>query len=214
MRTVGIESIRRRQLIDATLAVIEKEGFQGATVGRISKASGMSVGIISHYFDGKQGLLQATMRHLLSLLKTDLLDLLSEHGNDPVARLHAIVASNFSRSQTNMAVAKAWLAFWAQAMHSPELARLQRINERRLYSNLVFSLVQLMPDKQARETAQTIAALIDGVWLRAALSEGRIESKEAVALCVRYLDQTLSAQKTVSPQKQSQRSQENREEAQ
>ncbi len=213
MRIVGIESIRRRQLIDATLTVIEKEGFQGATVGRISKASGMSVGIISHYFGGKQELLEATMRHLLSLLKTDLLSLLAEHGNGPVARLHAIIASNFSRSQTNMAVAKAWLAFWAQAMHSHELARLQRINERRLFSNLVFSLRQLMPDKQARDTAQTIAALIDGVWLRAALSEGRIESEEAIALCERYLDQTLSARRTVQFKQQQSSNQANKEEA-
>lgn len=193
MPIAGIESIRRQQLIDATLVVIEKEGFQGATIGKISKASGMSVGIVSHYFGGKQGLLEATMRYLLASLQADLLHMLAVRASDPYTRLNAIVDANFAGAQVDLKAAKAWLAFWAQAMHSPELARLQRINERRLLSNLMFSLRQLLPADRVKGTAQTIAALIDGFWLRAALSEGRLEPGQAVALCRDYLEQTLSA---------------------
>lgn len=193
MPRVGIEPLRRQQLIDAALEVIAREGFQGATVGRISQASGMSVGIISHYFGGKNGLLEATMRYLLSSLRLDLLQRMEEGYNDPHARLVAIIESNFSGVQTDLKSARTWLAFWAQAMHSPGLARLQRINEQRLLSNLMVSLRHLLPEERVKETAQTIAALIDGFWLRAALSEGRIERQQAVAMCRHFLDQTISA---------------------
>ena len=188
---LDIELMRRQQLIQATLGVIEREGFQGATVERISKASGMSVGLVSHYFGGKQGLLEATMRHLLDALRKDLLQRVSRQNSSPRDRLIAIIEANFSGVQTDAGAAKTWLAFWAQAMHNPAMARLQRVNERRLYSNLMTSLAKLVPRNKADRVAQTIAALIDGFWLRAALSEGRIDSDTAVVMCVSFLDQML-----------------------
>lgn len=193
MARVDVESIRRRQLIEATLQVIEQNGFQGATVGKIARASDLSVGIVSHYFGGKQGLLEATMRYLLSTLQQDVLRMMAERPDDPRERLMAIIDANFSGVQTDPQSAKTWLAFWTQAMHSPDLMRLQRVNERRLLSNLMVYLRALMPLERARATAQTVAALIDGFWLRAALSEGRIEPDEAVDLCRTYIDQAINA---------------------
>jgi TetR/AcrR family transcriptional regulator, transcriptional repressor of bet genes len=191
MPKISIESIRRQELIEATLKVIETHGFQAATVSRISQVSGLSVGIVGHYFGGKQALLEAAMRHLLSLLGRDLASLLTTIPEDPHARLMAIVDANFSGSQTVDMSAKTWLAFWSQSMHSPALARLQRLNERRLLSNLKFYLRQLLPDDQVTGTAHSVAALIDGFWLRAALSEGRLETDRAAGLCKSYIDMTI-----------------------
>lgn len=191
MARIGVETIRRQQLIDATLQVIEEHGFQGATVGKIAAIADLSVGIVSHYFGGKQGLLEATMRRLLSSLQQDVSKLMADRPNTPRERLMAIVDANFSGVQTHAQSSKTWLAFWTQAMHSPDLMRLQRVNERRLLSNLMFYLRQLMPKPQVRSTAQTIAALIDGFWLRAAMSEGRIEPSQAVTLCKTYIDQAI-----------------------
>ncbi|MGP4845048.1 transcriptional regulator BetI [Marinobacter sp. 1Y8] len=193
MARLDVEPIRRQQLIDATLRVIEDNGFQGATIGKIARVSGMSVGIVSHYFGGKQGLLEATMRHLLATLCSDVQQRMVERPDTPRERLMAIVDANFSGVQTDPQSAKTWLAFWTQAMHNADLMRLQRVNERRLLSNLKYYLRALMPDQQARATAQTVAALIDGFWLRAAMSEGRIETDEAVNLCKTYIDQAIRA---------------------
>lgn len=193
MARLDVESIRRQQLIDATLKVIEDNGFQGATIGKIAQASGMSVGIVSHYFGGKQGLLEAAMRHLLATLGGDVLRSMEARRDTPRDRLMAIVDANFSSVQTDPQSAKTWLAFWTQAMHSPELMRLQRVNERRLLSNLQYYLKALIPANQVKGIAQTIAALIDGFWLRAAMSEGRIEPDEAIALCKTYIDQAIQA---------------------
>ena len=193
MARLDVEPIRRQQLIEATLKVIEMHGFQGATIGKIARESSMSVGIVSHYFGSKQGLLEATMRFLLTSLRQDVLKLMANRPDDPRERLMAIVDANFSGVQTNAQSARTWLAFWTQAMHSPDLMRLQRVNERRLLSNLKFYLRQVMPASQARQTAQTIAALIDGFWLRAAMSEGRIEPDDAIAMCKRYVDQSIHA---------------------
>lgn len=192
MPKLDVGPMRRKQLIDATLNVIAEHGFQGTTIGKISKASGLSVGIVSHYFDGKQGLLVATMRHLLSELKVDVQGSLANYSVTPKDRLMAIVDANFSAVQTETNAAKTWLVFWSQAAHTPELARLQRVNERRLYSNLAYYLRPLVPKTWVRGAAQTLASLIDGFWLRAALSEGRIETEQAVFLCKSYIEQVVA----------------------
>src|SRR5699024_11054485 len=63
---VGIEALRRQQLIAATMAPVYEAGPYDATVSRIARHAGVSAGIISHYFGGKNGLLEATMRQILS----------------------------------------------------------------------------------------------------------------------------------------------------
>src|SRR3546814_17201013 len=73
MPKVGMEDLRRRQLIAATITSIHEQGFANATISRISKNAGLSGGIVAHYFDDKAGLLAATMRSLAQ-------DLLRETG--------------------------------------------------------------------------------------------------------------------------------------
>src|SRR5690625_6795075 len=58
---IGMQPIRRQQLIQATMAAIDEVGLADATVLRIARHAGVSAGIISHYFGGKDGLLEATI---------------------------------------------------------------------------------------------------------------------------------------------------------
>jgi hypothetical protein len=85
-------------------------------------------------------------------------------------RLQAIVGGNFDETQISSAAMKAWLAFWASSMHQPMLYRLQQVSSRRLLSNLVYEFRRELPREQAQEAGYGLAALIDGLWLRAALS--------------------------------------------
>ena len=64
-----MEPLRRRQLIEATISVVAEVGLQATTISLISKKAGLSSGIISHYFGGKQGLIEATVRYLLETLR-------------------------------------------------------------------------------------------------------------------------------------------------
>ena len=78
MPKVGMEPIRKRQLIAATVEVIHRNGFADTTVQTISRAAGMSPGIIHHYFGGKGPLLAATMRALMVELRSCLVPALRE----------------------------------------------------------------------------------------------------------------------------------------
>ena len=165
-----MKRVRQQQLIDATLISVERHGLQHTTINTISSLAGMSSGIISHYFGGKQGLIEATLKYLLSELKQALLIRTSGKTLSPITRLSMIVEANFTDLQRSSAVTKAWLSFWSQSMHEPGLARLQHINSQRLYSNLLVSFKQLLPETVAINAAKQTAAVIDGFWLRSALS--------------------------------------------
>lgn len=193
MPKLGMEPIRRRQLIDATISSIGRYGYGEATVQRISRTAGVSSGIIHHYFGGKDELLEASMRALLAELRSEVVTRLAR-AVTPRARLEAIVDGNFAPSQFDPAVIAAWLAFWSQARHQPGLARLQRINQRRLYSNLHHAFAQVVTPEAAVQASKGLAALIDGLWLSAALS-GTRDTGEARAIAHRFLDHELKGRR-------------------
>ncbi|WP_275287153.1 transcriptional regulator BetI [Halomonas elongata] len=200
MPKVGMEPIRRQQLIKATMAAIDDVGLADATVMRIARHAGVSAGIISHYFGGKDGLMEATMRQILN----DLGEAVSARRKalsttSPRAHLEAIIDGNFDRSQVTGPVAKTWLAFWASSMHQPQLQRLQNVNDRRLYANLCHQFRLLMPREQARDAARALAAMIDGLWLRGALTPEGLDSDRARRLARDYLDQLLRTQDARTP---------------
>ncbi|OZG72138.1 transcriptional regulator BetI [Hahella sp. CCB-MM4] len=194
MPKIVVEEEKREQLIEATLQSVEEYGIQGTTINRISQFAGVSTGIISHYFGGKQALMEATVRYLLNALQKTLITELEKSDGSPQARMMAIIQANFSKLQVSDRAAKTWLAFWAQAMHDPELARLQRVNEKRLFSNLKVTLREILPEDQVEEKAQTIAALIDGLWLRSALSTGGLTVSQAERICRNYVNELFEAQ--------------------
>src|SRR6185437_5117295 len=179
-----MQPIRRQQLIDATITSISRYGLAETTVQRISREAGVATGIIHHYFGGKDELLEATMRRLLQLLREDAIARLAAAPTHE-ARLRAIIDSNFAASQFQGEVISAWLAFWAEVPHVARLARLQRLNARRLRSNLLHSLRALLPTPAAEETARGLVALIDGLWLHAAL-DGSLDGEGARAIADRY----------------------------
>jgi TetR/AcrR family transcriptional repressor of bet genes len=108
-----------------------------------------------------------------------------------VARIKAIVGGNFDSRQLDSKVVKTWLAFWSQAMHHPNLFRLQRVNEQRLLSYLRLELKRVMEPERAQFVAQGIAALIDGIWLRGALTPGGINGELAQRIITDYLERQL-----------------------
>jgi len=188
MPKVGMQKIRKPQLIQAAIEAINEYGFSGATVSIIGKNAGVSPAIINHYFGGKNGLFEETMKSLIREF-FDILRVQVQQAHDASAkeRVMAIVRASFSQSQTNPEVVKAWMGFWASAMHTPSLYRLQNVYNRRLHTSLVVVLRDHFDIDEARNIAQTVVALIDGMWLRGSLSGGIDKTRSAKQIQT-YLD--------------------------
>lgn len=60
---------RKAQVLNAATECFRRQGFHGASMAQISKAAGMSVGHIYHYFENKEAIIAAIVeRDLLNLL--------------------------------------------------------------------------------------------------------------------------------------------------
>ncbi|WP_343559889.1 choline-binding transcriptional repressor BetI [Kiloniella sp. b19] len=192
MPRIGVEEIRKKQLIEATIAVIHEVGFTAATIAKISKHAGLSTGIVAHYFTDKDGLLVATQKHLMQELGQETRDLLAQ-ADSPHKRLMAIVNANFSDNQFKKGVADVWLAFWALVPQSPQLSRLHRINEQRMQSNFRSALQPLIGEQHINQAAISLASLIEGLWLRCALSDGGITPAEARSIMKQHIDTLIES---------------------
>lgn len=193
MPKVGMPDIRKPQLVKATITVIDRVGLHAASISLISKEAGVSTGIINHYFGGKHGLLEETMREILRQLSDTITSQLKVlPANAHQQRINAIINGNFEGYQAENKVAKTWLAFWSYSMHDAQLKRLQRVNEKRLLSHLRIELKALLNNDQAELVAHGIAALIDGIWLRGTLNPEGINADKARAIINDYLEKQLT----------------------
>ncbi|HHZ07554.1 MAG TPA: transcriptional regulator BetI [Rhizobiales bacterium] len=193
MPKLGMEPLRRRALIDATISAIGERGSLDVTMSEIAGRAGVSSALAHHYFGAKHDLLLATMGHLLAELGTELRAALRA-ATDPRKRLSAVISVNFSETQFRPETVAAWLTFYVAAQHSEDLRRLLRIYARRLHSNLMSGLSALMSRHEAERVAESVAALIDGLYIRRALKDGTPNPASAVALVEDYLSLRLSQQ--------------------
>ena len=144
----GTAEARRRALIGAALREISDRGSLDVTVAQIAGRAGVSAALAHHYFGAKDDLILATMRHLLAEFGAVVVAGL-RRADTPRARLSAIVRGSFGPEQFHRATISAWLTFYAWALRSPAAARLLRIYQRRLHSNLVHALKPLVPAAEA-----------------------------------------------------------------
>ncbi len=194
MPKIGMEPLRRRELIDATIRTIGQRGSLDVTVAQIAHEAGVSPALAHHYFGGKDKLILATMRHLLRELGNDL-NAAIKLAESPHQRIAAIIAVNFSASQFAQETITAWLTFYVHAQQSDDTRRLLRIYARRLHSNLVFALEQITSHKRAVRIAEGAGALIDGLYIRHALGADSPNAASAIALVKDYIAVQLSAGK-------------------
>ncbi len=199
MPRIGMEPLRRRELISATIDAIHAHGMAQVTVGEIARRAGVSAALAHHYFGGKDQLLLATMRHLLAELGEEIQAGLSE-ARTPQARIAAVIRGNFSPRQFRPAVISAWLAFYVQAQNDPEAQRLLNVYTRRLESNLLHALRELTTRDRATRIAETAAALIDGLWIRHSLAGRSPDPRGAAHLVEMAIGDALRAPPDITEQ--------------
>jgi betaine-aldehyde dehydrogenase len=187
-----IEDSRRRQLIEVTIDSLAELGYVGTTLAQIAARAGVSPGLVAHYFGDKDGLLYAAFRSLARHVGNQVRVRLRQVST-PRGRIQAVIDANLAPEEFEQRNGTAWLAFWGQVLQVKSLRRVQSVYQQRTLSNLRSSLKKLVPPDEAQRLAAMIAAMIDGVWLRAALSGWReADSESARALLTTFVDGRLS----------------------
>ncbi|MGH8268543.1 MAG: transcriptional regulator BetI, partial [Steroidobacteraceae bacterium] len=167
-----------QQLIEVTIDSLAEVGYVGSTLAQIAQRAGVSPGLVGHYFGDKDGLLEAAFRTLARRIGERVGERF-KLARTPRGRVQAVIDANLAPEEFDQRTGTAWLAFWGQVLHVKGLKRVQAVYQRRMLSNLRHALKRLLPADEARSLASMIAAMIDGVWLRAALSRWQEADSES-----------------------------------
>jgi TetR/AcrR family transcriptional repressor of bet genes len=184
-----MEPIRKAALVKATIVEIARTGTLDVTVAQIARRAGMSSALAHHYFGSKDDMFLAAMRHILTLYGAEVRGALAV-AEGPDGRVKAILRASFSPGNFRREVVGAWLNFWVLAQSVPAARRLLAIYQGRLRSNLRAALRPLAGPR-ANEIADSLGAMIDGLYLREVLKSGPPDGAAAVATALRQLDAEL-----------------------
>ncbi len=190
-----IEDLRRKELIEAAHRVFMRDGLDGLTTKRICEAAGMSPGILSYYFKGKEDVLFAMVRLNNRILMAAGIAGMAR-ATTRWARLEAIISGNFPADLFEPNVANAWLSVCAASARNPRYARLQRIFYARLRSNLASVFSGVVASSRFDDLVLALGTMIDGLWLRRASGEA-LGRDDAVCLVMNVATALLTEEERV-----------------
>jgi AcrR family transcriptional regulator len=72
MKTSRVSTIRREQIIDAAIAVIDEQGIQHLSLSEIEKKTGLARGQLMYYYHSKEEILLAVFDRLLEMMHAHL----------------------------------------------------------------------------------------------------------------------------------------------
>lgn len=88
-----IEQARREQIIEAAIDTIAELGYVKSSLARIAERAGISKGVISYHFAGKDELLERVVERIYLAAAEHIASRVTEHSGDPVAMLRVHILS-------------------------------------------------------------------------------------------------------------------------
>lgn len=156
---------QRQSLASAAITVIDGVGIEGARLRDVAKAARVTTGAVTHYFDGKDALLEAALAEVARRIR-ERLDDPADSRKSPLDQAAAFLPLDEARRGEW----RVWLAFWGRAIAEPRLAVVHRDHYAGFVERLAASFVaQGAAADQAQGLADAVIAAIDGVGTRATL---------------------------------------------
>ena len=178
---------RRRELIEATWAVVASEGLDALTMRRVAEEAACTTGRITHYFEDRDELLVAALGRAHEAAGERTLAAFASE-SDPRRRLRAVLEQALPLDATSTKEWKVWIAFWAVATTDARLAREDARRYREWNRLLGETLSGLVSAQRVDELARILIAAIDGLGLRAAIHPGAATRRSVLATLDALLD--------------------------
>jgi AcrR family transcriptional regulator len=182
--TRATEAERREDLILATLDCIAEFGIQGATVRQIATRAGVTGGLIRHYFAGKDQMLEAAYRTVMTGM-TETAVAAAAEGQTAKERLRRFVIANVTPPVTDPRTLSLWAAFISHIQTDPTFAAIHRDNYLAFLEALEGLLTDFFSEEkralskaQCRSFAIALNALVDGLWLEGTLAADMFGEQE------------------------------------
>ncbi|MGI9489426.1 MAG: TetR family transcriptional regulator C-terminal domain-containing protein [Geminicoccaceae bacterium] len=183
------EDVRRQALIDATLDAVADLGLPGANVREVAARASVTPGLIRHYFQSKDRLVEAAYTAFITEMIAEVRRQVGE--GRPAERLERLVRASCSEPLASSRHIAIWAAFVGAAHTDAAMARVHRDGYRSFRQLLEEIIADLGTERcieieTARISRQAIAvnAIIDGIWLEVSLDRAAFDGIDIMALAL------------------------------
>ncbi len=188
-----LPELRKANLVEATLVCLKRHGFQGASIRKISAEAGVSVGLISHHYAGKDELVAEAYMAVTGRVMGLLREAMAQAAPNARERLSAFFRASFCSELLDPQLLDAWLAFWG-AVKTAEAINQVHDHSYGEYRNELCRLLASLAEEEgwlgfdADLAAISLSALLDGLWLESGLNPGTFTPEQGVVICEAWVD--------------------------
>lgn len=189
---------RRETLILATLSLIGKKGVQAATVRGIAEEAGVTLGLIRHYFDGKDALINAAYQFHMNRLTAETMDLPFNRAEPASVQLARIVRASLTPPVSAPEAVGLWAGFVTMVRQDSSMAEVHRRTYFEFRDRLQALIAMTLREADRTPTEEDLHALaiacnavIDGLWLEGGALPDAFAAGELVRIGLRSVGAIL-----------------------
>jgi AcrR family transcriptional regulator len=164
-----IEEARRRQIVDTAIRTIATRGYSQASLAEIARQAGISKGVISYHFEGKEELVEEILSRLLRE-PAEFIKKRVDASDRAMDRLRSYVTANFEFMKTHRDNYVALVDLWeSRASGSGNRFSIEAYGPSRTYLSRILETGHQGGEFRELDhvtVASVIQASIDGVMLQ------------------------------------------------
>lgn len=151
----------RKQIVDAAFELFANEGYSKTSIAAVAEKAGISKGLIYHYFDSKEAILEAIFDQLVAL-GDEMMAFPEEFG--PAEKIKQTLEQTFEfiEKETGMGRLMVSLALQSDVFDSLK-PKLEKVQERQImmFKEIMWDLGHTEPELEAYQ----LGALLDGILM-------------------------------------------------
>jgi AcrR family transcriptional regulator len=159
-----IEQARRSQIVDSAVETIAELGYGNASLAQIAKRAGISKGVISYHFAGKDELMQQVLTESMALAQAEMLPRI-EAGDGPLGRLRGHIEGNIAFIKAH----PKHLVAMVEILNNAKDEKGEHVVDVSAFGGLVGQIAQAFAGAQAQGLVRAFDPLVMAQTLRSAL---------------------------------------------
>lgn len=173
---------READILDAALAVLARDGIGGVTMRAVAREAQVSLGLANYYFTDKSSLVCAALRRI----GEQDLEIVQPPDGDARGRLVAALRRVGEDQFLEPRYLALRLQLWSLATVDPAYGAINRDAQRRYLDGLTELVHAATPGLGRRDAARRAGEILvvqNGVWLTAAILDGRDALARSIERC-------------------------------
>jgi len=177
---------RRRELVEASWAVIAEEGLEGVTMRKVAEAANCTTGRITHYFADREALILASLQTSNRATSKRVSEIIASN-LDVYEKLLGMAEQTLPLDEERRIEVKVWLAFWSAATVNKALAKENDARMDEWFAALLPLVKEVAPNADPEHEANLLIGLINGLGIQVAVNPSRKNQAMARKTVERHL---------------------------